>query len=151
MVSGARLEEIRSEERAIEVEMARLMREFHEGRSLAAWLKRPEIGYARMPGGRRDLSAAVREQVEIRVKYEGYIEIERGRAARRAGEEDRRIPADLDYRSIRALRYESAEKLARIRPDTLGQAARIPGVNPTDISILAMWLARAAREPSSGR
>jgi tRNA uridine 5-carboxymethylaminomethyl modification enzyme len=145
MVSGERIRDIRRDEALIDDEIMRLARVFHEGRSLASWLKRPEMTYGALPGRRADLSGAVQEQVEIRVKYAGYIDIERGRAARRAGDENRRIPADLDYRAIRALRYESAEKLARIRPETLGQAARIPGVNPTDISILAMWLVRDPR------
>lgn len=83
----------------------------------------------------------VLETAEITVKYEGYLKqgLEQIERAKRL--EDRLLPEDIDYRSISGLRLEAREKLDRIRPFNLGQAGRISGVNPADISVLMVWLA----------
>jgi tRNA uridine 5-carboxymethylaminomethyl modification enzyme len=80
------------------------------------------------------------EQVQIRVKYEGYIQAEERAARRVKAMEQLTIPPDFDYWSIKTLRHESREKLTRIRPDSLGQAARISGIGPADIAILSILL-----------
>jgi tRNA uridine 5-carboxymethylaminomethyl modification enzyme len=80
------------------------------------------------------------EQVEIIIKYDGYIKREQGRIMDFQTLEKQRIPATFDYNIIKALRFESCEKLNKIRPENLGQASRISGVNPADISILSVWL-----------
>ena len=77
----------------------------------------------------------------ISVKYAGYIAREQAEAERQKRLEDRLLPPTLDYASIRGLRLESAEKLAAIRPLSIGQASRISGVNPADISVLLIYLA----------
>jgi len=126
----------------IESESKRLRLKFHEGASLAQMLKRPELSYAGLPDRRDELHAEVIQQVEVMVKYEGYItrEIERIRKAELV--EHELIPVDIDYGVITALRRESREKLTLIRPENLGQASRISGVNPADIAILSVWIKR---------
>ena len=82
------------------------------------------------------------EQVEIRAKYQGYIAQEERAAKRAKQEESVRVPGWLDYSRIPALRFESREKLLRVRPESLGQAARIPGVNPADVAVLSLIIKR---------
>ncbi len=112
-------------------------------------LKRPELGYAalmRVPmlGPGVD-DAAVAEQVEIGVKYSGYLERQREEIARARRHEDARIPDAFDYAQVRGLSAEVLQKLQRVRPQTIGQAQRIPGVTPAAISLLLVHLARGQR------
>jgi tRNA uridine 5-carboxymethylaminomethyl modification enzyme len=88
------------------------------------------------------------EQVEVETKYEGYITRQGREVSKHRRLEERAIPEAFDFRAIRALSHEGQEKLARIRPLSLGQAARIPGVTPADISVLMVWLENSRR---SGR
>lgn len=124
----------------IQEETLRLEKTFHDGASLVQLLRRPGNDYAGLPGEKPNLPLKVIEQVEISVKYDGYIQRERGRIASLQTLEKVRIPKELDYDAITALRFESREKLKKILPETLGQASRISGVNPADISILSVWL-----------
>jgi tRNA uridine 5-carboxymethylaminomethyl modification enzyme len=82
------------------------------------------------------------DQIELRVKYAGYITHEEKAANRAKGQESVKIPAWLDYWKINALRYECREKLSKIKPENLGQAARIPGVNPPDVAVLSLMIKR---------
>ena len=146
LVPARRLREVRTMEKAIAKEVERLNRTHHGGASLAQWLKRPELNYATLPGRRPDLPPEVVEQVEFSLKYEGYIDRE-WRQIEKADQISRqRIPAGFDYHAIGALRFESREKLSAIRPRDLGQASRISGVTPADISILSVWLKKCAGE-----
>ncbi|NCA82056.1 MAG: tRNA uridine-5-carboxymethylaminomethyl(34) synthesis enzyme MnmG [Opitutae bacterium] len=140
IVPAERLREVRSMERAIAQEIDRLNRTHHEGTSLAQWLKRPETDYATLPGRRDDQPPEVAEQVEVELKYEGYIAREFRQIEKSDQVSRQQIPAGFDYQAIRALRYESREKLSAIRPRDLGQASRISGITPADISILSVWL-----------
>ena len=81
-------------------------------------------------------------QVEIEVKYAGYIKREKERIEAAVKQENQTIPVDFDYAQIKSLRTEACEKLSKIKPENLGQAGRISGVNPSDVSILGMWLKR---------
>lgn len=104
-------------------------------------LRRPDITYAdleRIDPLAAALPAAVREQVEIQVKYQGYIERQLEQVARAKKLETTRIPEELDYQAIPGLSAEVREKLVRFRPDTLGQASRIQGVTPAAVGILAL-------------
>ena len=130
----------------IATEIERLRKKFHGGASLAQILSRPGNHYAGLPGGNSGLSPEVVEQVEVLITYEGYIKREQGRIVDFQTLEKQRLPADFDYDIITALRFESREKLKKIRPENLGQASRISGVNPADISILSVWL-KATRKP----
>jgi tRNA uridine 5-carboxymethylaminomethyl modification enzyme len=113
----------------------------------ATLLRRPKVSYRslmalpRSGGGVSDETVA--EQVEIQAKYQGYIERQKDEVARRARQEDLQLPADLDYRAVRGLSKEVQQKLERVRPGTLGQAARISGVTPAAISLLLVHLKRS--------
>ncbi|EKD35774.1 MAG: tRNA uridine 5-carboxymethylaminomethyl modification enzyme GidA [uncultured bacterium] len=87
-----------------------------------------------------ELPETVREQLEIQIKYKGYIERQLEQVARAARLESTTIPADMDYSTVPSLSAEVREKLVRFRPDTLGQASRIPGVTPAGITILSIAL-----------
>ena len=80
------------------------------------------------------------EEAEITIKYEGYIKKQLAQVAQMRRLENRALPADIDYRVIGGLRLEAAEKLGKIRPVNIGQASRISGVSPADISVLLIWL-----------
>ena len=91
------------------------------------------------------LADDVREEVEITARYDGYIAKQQEQIARMERLESRRIPADLDYAAVTSLRLEAAEKLAAVRPRSIGQAARISGVSPADISVLLVYLEKERR------
>jgi len=106
-------------------------------------LRRPDITYeqlARLDSSYAGVAAAVREQVEIQVKYQGYIDRQTEQVHRLARMESTRMPAGFDYLSMGGLTAEVREKLHRFRPDTLGQASRIPGVTPAAVAILSIAL-----------
>ncbi len=138
----SRRQEIQQMETAITKEIDRLNQTHLDGASLAQCLKRPEIQYSTLPGRRADLSPEVAEQVEFFLKYEGYIERESRQIEKSEQIAKQRIPEDFDYNAISALRFESREKLSSIRPRDLGQALRVSGVTPADISILSVFLKR---------
>ena len=110
---------------------------------LADLVRRPELGYeetAPFDPARPDLPAAVTEQVEIQLKYAGYIARQERQVEEFRRAESRRLPEDLDYGTIPALKVEAREKLSRIRPVSIGQASRISGVSPADVAVLMVWL-----------
>ncbi|MBQ8345894.1 MAG: tRNA uridine-5-carboxymethylaminomethyl(34) synthesis enzyme MnmG, partial [Clostridia bacterium] len=113
------------------------------GFSLAELLRRPEMSYAllgEIDENRPVLPRRVVETVEANVKYEGYIKRQMAEVRRHERLESKALPGDLDYKSIKGLRLEAAQKLDAVRPLTVGQAARISGVNPADISVLLIYL-----------
>jgi tRNA uridine 5-carboxymethylaminomethyl modification enzyme len=116
-----------------------------DGANALQFLRRPEVDYAlvaTLSPPPEPLTAAAAEQVQIEAKYAGYIEKQRAEVARFRRLEDRRLPPGLDYTAMVGLRAEAQEKLAHIRPATVGQAARLSGVNPADISVLLVHLKR---------
>jgi len=127
----------------ISAEKKRLQSVRTGGETLLHALRQRDMTYAALDGGRDDLDPVVTEQVEIWARYAGYIDRELREVAKRRDMEERRIPPDIDYRSIDPLRLEAREKLDRIRPETLGQALRIPGITPADISVLMVIVGRA--------
>lgn len=114
-----------------------------EGIRASELLRRPQISYADLAPfdpARNPLPEAVVEQVEIGIKYEGYIKKQLAQVEQMHRLEEKKIPEDIDYKSIHGLRLEAAEKLDRIRPMNIGQAGRISGVSPADISVLLIYL-----------
>ena len=112
---------------------------------LADLLRRPELHYAELAPfdpERPELPAAVTRQVEIRVKYAGYLQRQEQQIEAFRREEARLLPEDADYASIAGLRLEARQKLADIRPRSIGQAGRISGVSPADIAVLLIWLSQ---------
>ena len=119
------------------------------GMTLAKLLKRPQVSYEGLgciDSNRPELDSDVTEQVELRIKYEGYIKLQLEQVEAMRKLEAKLIPEDIDYSAIKGLRLEAAEKLAKIRPANIGQASRISGVNPADISVLLIWLDLKRRE-----
>jgi tRNA uridine 5-carboxymethylaminomethyl modification enzyme len=113
------------------------------GAKLADLIRRPELSYNELgfcDPDRPDLPFEVREEVEIKVKYEGYIKKQLAQVSHVHHLEKRAIPKDIDYSQIKGLRLEAREKLNKIRPVNLGQASRISGVSPADISVLMIAL-----------
>ncbi len=111
--------------------------------SLADLLKRPELRYehiTEIAPPTKILPTAVKEQVEIQIKYDGYIQRQQRQIHQFKKLENFRIPDTFDYASVRGLKTEAREKLAKIRPNSIGQASRLPGVSPADISILTVIL-----------
>ena len=129
--------------KSIQSEITRLEKIFHNGSSLAQHLRRPETNYIDLPQKNQILDPVVLKQVEIEIKYAGYIKRERERIEVARKYEIQKIPTDLQYHEIKGLRHEACEKLTQIAPESIGQAARISGVNPSDISILTMWIKRS--------
>ncbi len=119
--------------------------EITTGAKLCELLRRPELSYkalAPLDTDRPSLPSAVVRTAEIAVKYQGYIKRELSEVERQKKLEDKRLPTDIDYKKIVGLRLESAEKLDKIRPMNIGQASRISGVNPADISVLLIYLGK---------
>ena len=113
------------------------------GTKLEELIRRPQLTYddlAPFDPGRPDLPFPVRDQVEIQLKYEGYIKKQQLEVEEQKRLESKKLPADQDYSAINGLRLEAREKLNRVQPRDVGQAARISGVNPADISTLLIWL-----------
>ncbi len=127
---------------AVERELERLGREKEGGAVLAHLLRRPETRYSDLPGHDPQLPPEVVEQVELRIKYEGYIHRQDEEVRRFRSLESRQIPDWLDYNAIPSLSFEGRQKLLRIQPLTLGQASRISGVSPADVSLLMVWMKR---------
>lgn len=113
------------------------------GARAAELLKRPNITYEGMKEidrGRPDIPDDVAEQVEISIKYEGYINRQIKQAEQFRKLESKKLPEDIDYSKIDGLRIEARQKLEKIKPSSLGQASRISGVNPADIAVLMVYL-----------
>lgn len=163
LINDARFERFEAKMAAIEAEKQRLARTFLSpeavndflaehgeppvatGVSLAELIRRPSLSYeltARLDPSRPPLARREALTVGIDIKYEGYIKRELAEVERHARLEGYRLPPELDYSTVRGLRLEAAQKLNRFRPATLGQASRISGVNPADISVLLIFLGR---------
>ncbi|MCL1632206.1 tRNA uridine-5-carboxymethylaminomethyl(34) synthesis enzyme MnmG [Sporolactobacillus sp. CPB3-1] len=116
-------------------------------------LKRPEIGYVDVAAMLPDHAAApsdIAEQVEIQVKYEGYISKQLQQVEKMKRMEKKRIPQDLDYEKIDGIATEAKQKLEKVRPISIGQASRVSGVNPSDIAILLVYLEEGKLEKRTG-
>ena len=124
------------------------------GARLSELLRRPQLDYAALApldSGRPPLEPLVREQVEVEFKYEGYIRRQQAAIDEMRRLENRLLPPDIDYTTITGLRKEAQEKLGRVRPRSVGQASRISGVSPADISVLIVWLSQKGGGPDGRR
>ncbi len=163
LVATERYEAVEAKRKAVRAEMERLRHTWLPGEALACLdpaggdpgdgaqalqvLRRPGVAYealAAVAPPPVPLPPAVAEQVAIEAKYAGYISKQEREVARMARLEGWRIPPDLDYGRVHGLRTEAREKLASVRPATVGQAMRIQGVNPSDASVLLVYLRRGA-------
>jgi tRNA uridine 5-carboxymethylaminomethyl modification enzyme len=132
----------KAKEEAIATEIKRLEMTRVGSETLGQRLRRPEVSYSDIIN-KSNLSEEVVQQVEISLKYAGYIARQENEVSRFKDLEDKQIPQTFDYSGVPSLRMEARQKLAKIRPATIGQASRISGVSPADISILLVWLKRA--------
>lgn len=149
LASDARLVRMQ-EKREQSMALEKLLRAKH----LDEPLRRPDVTLADLSIAHPeflDYSAAAREQAELAIKYEGYLTRQSAEIRRFEHAESQRMPDDIDYESIQALRIEARQKLAAQKPRSLGQASRIPGVSPGDISVLMVYLEKYKRDriPSS--
>ena len=133
---------------SIQEEVRRLQTTRHGQDLLSDLLKRPEVEYRTLPGLRTDLPDEVTLQVQITLKYAGYIDRQEAEVERLRLWENQGIPATLDYGQVPSLRIEARLKLQSIQPTSLGQAGRISGVTPADVSVLSLFLKRMMAAPS---
>ena len=115
------------------------------GVKLVDLIKRPQLSYdalKEIDTDRPNLNPNIFEQIEVEVKYEGYIKKQLAQVEQMRRMETKLLPPDIDYRTITGLRLEAQEKLNKVHPSNLGQASRISGVSPADISVLVIWLSR---------
>ena len=129
---------------AIRTEIARLETTRTGSATLAQLLRRPEISYADINADDHGISGDIINQIEVAIKYAGYIARQANEVSKLQALEDKQIPAGFDYAAVPSLRLEARQKLIKIQPGTLGQASRISGVSPADVSILMVWLKRSA-------
>ena len=121
----------------------------NSGMMLDELIKRPELSYellAAIDPERPELPSDVKEQVNIEIKYEGYIKRQLKQVEQFKKMEERKIPDDIDYDDIKSLRIEAVQKLKAFRPSNIGQASRIAGVSPADISVLHVYLEQFRRK-----
>jgi len=142
LLSTSDYNRVASNNAAIAAEIRRLITTRHEQQSLAQILRRPDVSYENLPGRDARLAEDVFRQVENAIKYEGYILRQNKEAERMRSIEDKSIPLTIDFSKIPTLRLEARQKLEKVRPATLGQASRISGVSPSDMSALVVWLKR---------
>ena len=167
LISDARYNALREKERLVREEIRRVQAvtmgpsealqailsehgtaQIQNGVRLSDLMKRPELSYEKLRGidpDRPDLPQEVREQVNIQIKYEGYINQQYKQVEQFKKLESRILPEDLPYQEIQGLRLEARQKLAAVRPENLGQASRITGVSPADISVLLIYLEQRKR------
>jgi tRNA uridine 5-carboxymethylaminomethyl modification enzyme len=133
---------------AIELEMERLNSTNGVDGSLSQLLKRSEMTYDQLPSRNKTLDDEIKRQVETNIKYEGYINRQENEVARFRQMEDKQIPSWVDYAVIKGLRNESRQKLMDHLPATLGQASRISGISPSDVSLIMVHMKRGPIEDS---
>ena len=147
LISASKHKHVEAKRSAVVDELLRLRTTREGSVTLEHILRRPEVSYANLPLRNNSIPSEVALQVELSVKYEGYISREGDSAAKLRALEWKSIPRSLDYLKISGLRTEAKQKLSSVRPQTIGQASRIPGVTPADISLVAVWLRRTREQP----
>jgi tRNA uridine 5-carboxymethylaminomethyl modification enzyme len=131
-----------AKQEAIRKEISRLERTRYGSATLAQVIRRPEMSYKNLPSRDESLADAVVQQVEIELKYAGYIERQEVEVEKFREMEEKQIPDWIDYNKVPSLRTEARQKLNAMRPITLGHAARISGVSPADVCLVMIWMKR---------
>ena len=150
ILNDDRLQTTKRQMDSIQNEIQRLEKTFMDGKSLAQLLRQPGATYDTLPVASSECEDQdVTRQVEIEVKYAGYIKRERERIETAQKQESWRIPVGFDYDSVGGLRSESLEKLKKVLPENLGQAGRISGVNPSDVALLSVAIKKLEAVPSA--
>ena len=136
---------LKTKEGSILEEIKRLETTYDGSVSLAQILRRPEVSYAQLSHQKEGAHPEVIQQAEIAIKYSGYIDRQQLEVDKFKSMEDKQIPAWIDYSQIPSLRTEARQKLGSIRPATLGQASRISGISPADVSLLMVSMKRGPK------
>jgi tRNA uridine 5-carboxymethylaminomethyl modification enzyme len=152
LISKSQFEKVEKKIEAIKKEQERFSKTFvpFEGKncSLQQLLARPELSYAKLvqlyPNSFYDYGKDTNAQIELEVKYAGYISREKKDVEKLANIEYIKVPEDFDCSSVVGLRFEAKQRLAKVKPNNLGQASRIPGISPADITVLMIALSRRA-------
>lgn len=145
LVQPARCNKVQTRNASLEQLRCYTESQTHDGLKLVAWLRRPENSAANLPEHlRMNFNTDLWETFEIDLKYEGYILRQNISIERLRRQEDKHLPASIDYLGIGGLRFEARQRLAAARPETLGQAARMSGVTPADLAILSVWMDRSS-------
>ena len=151
LLSSRNYQRFLSKQQAIQKELERLEKTRIGGCNLSQTLRRPGIGYRDLPSKDENLSEEIIQQIEISLRYAGYIGRQEIEVGKFRSMEEKKIPTWIDYDSIPSLRTEARQKLTQIRPATLGQASRISGVSPADVSLVMVWMKRGRqRDHGSG-
>ena len=117
---------------------------------LDQWLRRSENLWQDLPEEiRAEFEDELWPMIETDIKYAGHLDRQRAQVERLAKQDSRKIPAGLDYEAIRGLKNEAKQRFTEIRPETLGQAGRIPGITPADVTMLVIWLEKLEREKAA--
>jgi len=146
LISERRIEEVKNKGKLISMELERIKSEKDkEGRTLLEVLRQKDIGYSDI-GGISGLEAQIVREIETEIKYEGYVKRQLDRRKKLREQEGRKIPPELDYKDIIGLSSEAREKLAKYKPATLGDAARMPGMTSEDVSIILAYILRGRKD-----
>ena len=150
LASGERVRRV--EEKLVAMEKADpwVRQTTHEGVKLDQWFRRSENTWETLPESLREMfHVELWPLIETNFKYEGHLGRQQAQIDRMARQEGKRLPADLDYASIRGLKKEAQVRFTEIRPATLGQAGRIPGITPADVAMLVIWVEKLEREAAT--
>jgi tRNA uridine 5-carboxymethylaminomethyl modification enzyme len=146
LATGERVRRVEEKREELGRARAWVRKTTHEGVKLDHWFRRNETAWQDLPETlRQEFSESIWAQIETDCRYEGHLERQQQQIIRMRRQEHRRIPADLDYQGVRGLKTEARARLAEVRPTTLGQAGRIPGVTPADLALVAVHLEKRER------
>jgi tRNA uridine 5-carboxymethylaminomethyl modification enzyme len=147
LATGERVRRVQEKQQALEKADRWVRAAVHEGIKLDQWLRRSENSWEMLPATLlSEFHSELWPLIETDFKYEGHLGRQRQQIDRMARQESRRIPETLDYTHIRGLKKEAQTRFSEIRPATLGQAGRIPGITPADVAMLVVWLEKLERE-----
>jgi tRNA uridine 5-carboxymethylaminomethyl modification enzyme len=147
LASGERVRRVEEKLAALEKADPYVRQTAHEGIKLDQWFRRTESSWENLPEHLLEMfHVELWPLIETNFKYEGHLGRQQAQIDRMSRQEGKRLPADLDYASIRGLKKEAQLRFTEIRPTTLGQAGRIPGITPADIAMLVIWVEKLERE-----
>jgi len=150
LASGERVRRVEAKSAELERADRWVRQAVHEGVKLDQWLRRSENVWQQLPSElQQEFSPELWSLIETDVKYEGHLGRQKAQVERLGRQEGRKLPVNLDYHAIRGLKKEAQQRFSEIRPETLGQAGRIPGITPADVGMLVVWLEKLEREASS--
>jgi tRNA uridine 5-carboxymethylaminomethyl modification enzyme len=147
LAGGERVRRVEEKQAALEKAESWVRKTVHQGLKLDQWFRRSENSWEMLPEELlAEFHVELWQLIETDFKYEGHLGRQRLQIDRMSRQENRRIPAEIDFSSIRGLKKEAQLRFSEIRPTTLGQAGRIPGITPADVAMLAVWLEKTERE-----